>query len=61
MVATEARVAEVTTTAGPTPFGDAWGHAIALLKALRGKPEEAQAKGLVKALEKMRCSGVDKG
>jgi hypothetical protein len=32
----------------------AWGHAMALLKALRGKPEEGQAKGLVKALEKMR-------
>lgn len=36
------------------PLLAAWGHAIALLKALKGKPEEPQAKGLVKALEQMK-------
>lgn len=32
----------------------AWAHAMALLKALKGKPEESQINGLVKALEKMK-------
>lgn len=36
----------------------AWGHAIALKKALTGRPEEPQVNGLIKALEKMR--GGDK-
>lgn len=38
----------------------AWGHAVALLKALRGKPEEPQAKGLVQALSKLKEEGAGK-
>lgn len=36
------------------PLRAAWSHAIALLKALRGGPQEPQIKGLIKALEQMR-------